>query len=132
MTVQFIEDHTGDIIAQGLKYALASWSLREDRTVCMTTDSGANVVSALRINNWKRLPCFGYRLHIATERSMRDPRIDRAIGVCKKVVRAFYSSWKKKKALVDAQEELKLPMHKLITESPTRWGLRWHMIERFI
>ncbi len=33
--------------------------------VCMTTDSGANVVSALRINNWQRLPCFGHRLHIA-------------------------------------------------------------------
>ncbi|ROI15542.1 hypothetical protein DPX16_0774 [Anabarilius grahami] len=33
----------------------------------MTTDSGANVVSALRINNWQRLPCFGHRLHIAIE-----------------------------------------------------------------
>lgn len=64
-TSYFPDDHTGDIIAQGLKDALASWSLPEDRMVCMTTDSGANVVSALRINNWQRLPCFGHRLHIA-------------------------------------------------------------------
>lgn len=63
---------------------------------------------------------------------MRDPRIDRAIGVCKKVVGAFSSSWKKKKALADAQEQLNLPVHKLITESPTRWGSRQRMIERFI
>uniref|UniRef100_A0AAR2J935 BED-type domain-containing protein n=1 Tax=Pygocentrus nattereri TaxID=42514 RepID=A0AAR2J935_PYGNA len=122
-TSYFPEDHTGELIAQGLQDALASWSLREDRMVCMTTDSGANVVSALRINKWKRLPCFGHRLHIA---------IDRAIGVCKKVVGAFSNSWKKKKKLADAQEQLKLPEHKLITESPTRWGSRQCMIERFL
>ncbi|KAL7844729.1 hypothetical protein SRHO_G00232680 [Serrasalmus rhombeus] len=62
-----VSDHTGELIAQGLQDALASWSLREDRMVCMTTDSGANVVSALRINKWKRLPCFGHRLHVAIE-----------------------------------------------------------------
>ncbi|XP_019900657.1 zinc finger BED domain-containing protein 1-like [Esox lucius] len=80
--------------------------------VCMTTDSGANVVSALRVNSWTRLPCYGHRLHIAIEKSMRDPRIDRAIGVCKKVVRAFSNSWKMKRALCDAQDQLKLPKHK--------------------
>lgn len=64
-TSYFPESHTGEIIALGLKDALASWSLKEEAMVCMTTDSGANVVSALRINNWKRLPCFGHRLHIA-------------------------------------------------------------------
>ncbi|KAL7842215.1 hypothetical protein SRHO_G00239040 [Serrasalmus rhombeus] len=63
---------------------------------------------------------------------MRDPRIDRAIGVCKKVVGAFSNSWKKKKKLADAQEQLKLPEHKLITESPTRWGSRQRMTERFL
>ncbi len=63
---------------------------------------------------------------------MRDTRIDRAIGVCKKVVAAFSSSWKKKSTCIDAQEQLKLPQHKLITESPTRWGSRQHMIERFL
>ncbi|CAM4277049.1 unnamed protein product [Leuciscus chuanchicus] len=98
-TSYFPEDHTGELIAQGLKDALSSWSLDDKRMVCMTTDSGANVVSALRINNWQRLPCFGHRLHIAIERSMRDPRIGRALGVCKKVVAAFSNSWKKKKAL---------------------------------
>ncbi len=57
--------HTGDVIAQGLKDAMASWSLPEDRMVFMTTDSGANVIRALRINNWQRLPYFGLRHHIA-------------------------------------------------------------------
>ncbi|XDV18076.1 hypothetical protein PO909_023848 [Leuciscus waleckii] len=110
-TAFFPEDHTGAIIALGLKDALSAWGLDEAHLVCMTTDSGANMVRALEINKWTRLACFGHRLH-------------NAIGMCKKVVSTFSYSWKKKNALTSAQRELNLPPHKLITESPTRWGSR--------
>lgn len=63
---------------------------------------------------------------------MRDKRIERAMGVCKKVVGAFSFSWKKKKELAAAQKELDLPKHRLITESPTRWGSRHAMIARVL
>lgn len=43
---------------------------------------------------------------------------------------AFSFSWKKKRELAATQEELKLPKHMLITESPTRWGSRHAMIAR--
>ncbi len=33
--------------------------------VCITTDSGANIVKAASLNNWTRLQCFGHRLHLA-------------------------------------------------------------------
>ncbi|KAJ8381766.1 hypothetical protein SKAU_G00025440 [Synaphobranchus kaupii] len=101
--------------------------------MCMTTDSGANMVCALGINKWPRLACFGHRLHIAIERSVQnDNRVARATGVCKKVVSTFSYSWKKKKALTTAQRELNLPTHKLVTESPTRWGSRVKMMERML
>ncbi|KAL1254476.1 hypothetical protein QQF64_016705 [Cirrhinus molitorella] len=45
---------------------------------------------------------------------------------------AFSFSWKKKRDLVTAQEELKLPRHKMVTESPTRWGSRQKMVARVI
>jgi len=61
-----------------------------------------------------------------------DPRISRATGLCKKLVGHFSHSWKKKAALTEAQEELKLPKHALITECPTRWGSRQQMIERVL
>ena len=54
------------------------------------------------------------------------------MGVCKKVVSAFSFSWKKKRELAAPQEEIKLPHHKLITESPTRWGSRHAMIARVL
>ncbi|XP_013860010.1 zinc finger BED domain-containing protein 1, partial [Austrofundulus limnaeus] len=76
----FPEDHTGENIASGLKQFLQEWKLDEAKQVCLTTDSGANVVKAVALNKWTRLSCFGHNLHIAVERSMRDNRIDRAVG----------------------------------------------------
>ncbi|KAJ4932225.1 hypothetical protein JOQ06_011004 [Pogonophryne albipinna] len=58
-TSYFPDDHTGEIIAQGLQDSLASWKLREDSLVCMTTDSGSNMIKALRLTEWPNLQCFG-------------------------------------------------------------------------
>lgn len=38
------------------------------------------------------------------ERSMKDPRTDRAVGVGKKIVAAFGHSWKRQRALQNAQK----------------------------
>ncbi len=54
------------------------------------------------------------------------------MGLCKKVVAAFSFSWKKKRDLATAQEELNLPPHKLVTESPTRWGSCQKMVARVV
>ncbi|KAK1884618.1 Zinc finger BED domain containing protein 1 [Dissostichus eleginoides] len=98
----------------------------------MTTDSGANMVKALDLNAWTRLQCFGHRLHLAIEKSAKDPRVDRTVSILKKMVSAFSFSWKKKRELARLQTEMRLPPHKLITDSPTRWGSKLAMIERVL
>ncbi|XP_019206021.1 zinc finger BED domain-containing protein 1-like [Oreochromis niloticus] len=128
----FPEDHTGENIARVLKEFVSSWNLQEEKQVCVTTDNGANIVKAVALNNWTRLSCFGHRLHIAIERSVKDPRIERAVGVGKKIVAAFGHSWKRQRALQAAQKELGLPEHKLITECCTRWGSKQRMIQRLL
>ncbi|XP_039903045.1 E3 SUMO-protein ligase ZBED1-like [Simochromis diagramma] len=128
----FPEDHTGQNIAAGLKQALATWDLEEGKLVCITTDNAANVILAAQLNGWMRLQCFGHRLHLAIERAMKDHRIERAVGVCKKVVSTFSFSWKKKRELKKAQIDLKLPDHSLKTECPTRWGSRQAMVSRVL
>lgn len=57
---------------------------------------------------------------------MKDPQIESAIGVCKRLSVPFPSVGKKREMAV-AQAELSLP-----TESPTRWGSRQKMIERVL
>lgn len=63
---------------------------------------------------------------------MKLPEIERAVGVCKKIVSAFSYTHKRRKALAKAQAELHLPHHRLITETPTRWGSRQQMIARVL
>ena len=64
-TAFFPQDHTGDELAVGLVESLKSWNLDEERMVCITTDSGSNIIKACSINDWTRLQCFGHRLHLA-------------------------------------------------------------------
>lgn len=75
-TAYFPEDHTGEIVAQGLRDALNSWNLAEDRLICMTTDSGSNMIKALKDNAWPNLQCFGHRLHNAIGKSNGYPSSD--------------------------------------------------------
>ncbi|KAL4008423.1 hypothetical protein ACER0C_002275 [Sarotherodon galilaeus] len=131
-TAYFPEDHTGENIAAGLREGLACWDLPEDNLVCITTDNASNMVKAAQLNEWTRLQCFGHRLHLAIENAIKDDRVSRAIGLCKKLVGHFSHSWKKKAALTEAQKELKLPEHSLITECPTRWGSKEKMIARVL
>ncbi|KAL6485907.1 hypothetical protein MHYP_G00052990 [Metynnis hypsauchen] len=128
----FPDDHTGENIAAGLREGLASWDLQEDNHICITTDNASNMVMAAQINEWTRLQCFGHRLHLAIGHALKDDRVSRAIGLCKKLVGHFSHSWKKKAAMTEAQRELKLPEHSLITECPTRWGSKEMMIARVL
>ncbi|XP_035806010.2 E3 SUMO-protein ligase ZBED1-like [Amphiprion ocellaris] len=138
-TAYFPDDHTGVMLAQGLRDTLESWGLQECHLVCVTTDNATNNISAMELNEWERLQCFGHRLQLAIENALKaltpastKQAMERAVGVCKKVVSAFSTSWKRKRDLAKAQAVLGLPPHQLITETPTRWGSRQRMIERFL
>ena len=39
------------------------WDLAAEFQVCITTDSGVNIVSATKRHDWLRLSCFGQNLH---------------------------------------------------------------------
>ncbi|XP_056119514.1 E3 SUMO-protein ligase ZBED1-like [Rhinichthys klamathensis goyatoka] len=132
-TAFFPESHTAENIGEALREAVAAWGLDETRQVCITTDNAANMVKAADLNKWTRLQCFGHRLHLAVENAVKkDGRIDRAVGVCKKLVSHFSHSWKASDALAKVQKELNLPSHCLISECQTRWGSRQMMISRIL
>lgn len=43
------------------------------------------------------------------ENAMKDSWVERAVGLCKKMVGFFSHSWKRRRDLAEAQKELKLP-----------------------
>ena len=84
------EDHTGDVLAEAFTETLEEWNLCPTKQVCMTTDSGANIVAAARILKWTQISCFGHNLHLAITKALdKDRRCARALGVARKIVSAF-------------------------------------------
>lgn len=69
-----------------------------------------------------------------TENAVKDEahRINRATGICRKIVGHFSHSWKKRVALREAQRELNLPEHAMVTDCQTRWGSTQKMIARVL
>ena len=111
-------DHTGEVIADSMQETLSMWDLKAECQVCITTDSGSNVINATKRLDWPRLSCFGHNLHLGVTKSLDDdPRCSRALGLCRKVVAAFSGSWKRKRELTKAQINLNLKQHSLISVS---------------
>ena len=99
-TMYVPEDHTTVNLADALKGTLEAWDLDEQKLTCVTTDSGANIVSAANKLNWTRLSCFSHNLHLAVTNSIKDDqRVSRALEVCRKIVQTFSHSWKKRSDL---------------------------------
>ncbi|XP_077359465.1 E3 SUMO-protein ligase ZBED1-like isoform X2 [Festucalex cinctus] len=124
-TIYLLEDHTEVMMASFLREVLESWELREDMLICVTTDSVTNCNSALQLNEWNRLQCFGHRLQLAID-------VKRAVEVCKQAAGTISNSFKRRRDLAKVQMDLDLPVHQLKSENLTRWCSRQQMISRFI
>ena len=98
-------DHNADNLSEILTETLAQWKLGADQQVCITTDNASNIICATTVRlMWTHLPCFGHNLHLAIVNSTKDePRVQRCLGLCRKLVSTFSHSWKKKRNLAKAQ-----------------------------
>ena len=128
------KDHNAVNLSEILTETLTQWKLQAHKQVCITTDNGSNMVCATTVRlMWTHLPCFGHNLHLAVVNSTKDePRVQRCLGLCRKLVSAFSHSWKKKCDLAKAQSDLGVPQHSLVTDCATRWGSQLRMIDRII
>lgn len=112
------QDHTGENISEMLKSTMEEWNLKPTQQVCLTTDSGANIKAAANLLSWRRISCFGHNLHLAIMKAIdKDNRCTRALKVAHKIVSAFSVSWKRRRELRQAQIDLNLPQHSLISVS---------------
>lgn len=98
------DDHTAEQLTETMNDMLGHWKLSASKQIAITTDNGSNIKKACKDNKWTNLPCFGHNLHLAITNTMKNnPRVQRALGVSKKIVAAFGTSWKRRRDLAAAQ-----------------------------
>ena len=102
--------------------------------VCLTTDNGSNIVNAAEHRLClTHLSCFGHNLHLAVGSAIKDDtRVSRALGVCRKLVATVSHSWKTKREMSKALQELELPHHSLVPDCATQWGSSQKMVSRVL
>jgi hypothetical protein len=59
-----------------------------------------------------------------------EPRINRVVAVCRKIIGVFSHSHLYRTKLSKLQKELHLPSHLLVNDVVTRWGSKYKMMER--
>lgn len=66
-------------------------SFDEKKLACVTTDSRANIVAAVKKLSWPWLNCFGHNFYLAVTKPMASvkERTARAMGLCHTLVGEF-------------------------------------------
>ena len=131
-TLEFQEAHTGTNIAEELQEILRNWSLPQDKISAITTDNGTNIVAALEIAQWKRMPCFSHTLQLAVEVVLKLPEVSRALARCRHLVAHFNRSAKSTYLLKQKQVNLHHKTLALVQDVSTRWNSAYYMAERLL
>ena len=130
--VEFPESHTGVNISEELVNILDDWELSQDNLSAVTTDNGTNIVLAMELLQWSRVPCFSHTLQLAVEVVLKLPEVSRALARCRQLVGHFNRSAKSNYLLKQKQTDLRHKQLALIQDVSTRWNSAYYMVERIL
>ena len=78
--VEFPHAHTGVNISEELSTILEEWKLSQVNSSAVTTDNGANIVSAMELLQWSRVPRFSHTLQLAVDVILKLPEVSCALA----------------------------------------------------
>ena len=122
------EGHTGSNIAEAKKGVVQDWNLTGTMLCSITTGNGTNIVLAASLLRFLRIFCFGHCLHLALLAAVDNPQITRLLAKCRKLTPVFSWWWKKQLKLTGKQQELHIPMPKLLWHCKTRWSSTYKLL----
>ena len=125
-TKEVRERHTAVNVADDLRTVIEEWNLAP-KVAGITTDNARNMVAAVALLPWARVPCF---LQLAVKEGLKVPAVAEILTRCRKVVGHFKHSCVASRALEAAQVRLGLPQHHLIQEVSIRWNSSYAMLSR--
>ena len=129
------ERHSASYLASELTSVLEEKNIKD---VIVTTDNGANIKAAVKLNNWPRFPCFAHTINLAVQSGLETSEIQPTMEKAKTIVRHFKHSsvaYCKLKEAATCLRETDNTIGKctaLVQEVPTRWNSAYDMMNHLI
>lgn len=128
---EMTERHTAENLSERIESMIVNWSL-QNRVPAIVHDNAANIVAAMRGINIDSVTCSAHNLQLGINKGLQDENISEIVSKASAVVGHFNHSTKAATELEKKQNQLKLPVHRLIKCVSTRWNSVFLMFERLI
>ncbi|KAJ8720658.1 hypothetical protein PYW08_006123 [Mythimna loreyi] len=127
--IEFEERHTSANLKGFFEAKFQEWNISQYVNV-IVSDNAANILSAVRLGNWRSLPCYAHTINLVVQSSM-DALSDTMDRV-KAVIEYFHRSLPAKKKLVEIQEQMNISPLKLKQDVTTRWNSTYDALSRML
>ncbi|XP_026481047.1 zinc finger BED domain-containing protein 1-like [Ctenocephalides felis] len=133
-TVEISEKHTSENLKNKLTELLGVWNIK-GKISAVVHDNAANITGAVSKNRnlfGDSIPCFAHTLQLCINRALSVGNVHDVVKKAGNVVSHFHHSSLAYYNLKQKQDQLQLPVHKLINKNITRWNSTYHMLERLV
>lgn len=126
---KFDEKHTIVNLIQFLKSTIQEWKI-DNKIIAVVSDNASNIVGAIKQCNFRHIPCFAHTINLIVQKGLKS------IQVIQKKVKSIVEHFKRSSyalsKLQATQQQMGLPLLKLIQDIITRWNSTYDMFKRII
>ena len=98
----------------------------------MVSDNAANIIKAVRLLNWKSVPCLAHTINLAAKTGLRVQQVSKILAKSWDIVAYFKSNAYATFTLHKKQTLLQINELNLIQDVDTRWNSTYDMLDRLL
>ncbi|XP_028428641.1 zinc finger BED domain-containing protein 4-like [Perca flavescens] len=127
---KFPERHTAANIAATKTSVMEEWGI-QGKVRCLVTDGAANMLACGNILQLRHSICIAHAINLLVKKAIdQTPGLEEIRGKARKIAAYFRTSTVARERLLSIQQQMGIPVHKLVQEVETRWNSTYEMMAR--
>jgi len=125
----YTDQHTITYLKDEVMRVTEEWSV-QDKVVAVVTDNIGEVLTAIELIGWTRLPCLTYTLNSIANEALAE--IDELLIRIRSIVEYFRYNTTASAMLRSVMRHMELPETDLVQDVAPYWTSTYHMMHRFL